>query len=116
MNELVTDDDMAILGNHDDVTLAKWHCMMNSWKWPKEIPDEPKDDGGKGYVSGGRRTQLMAVIEKRVGRRLISWEWNKERMSIPEFNDFYAGTYEGDSAARERYEKKLKERFDLEAK
>ncbi|GAG35397.1 unnamed protein product, partial [marine sediment metagenome] len=35
------------------------------------------------------------------------WEWNKERMTLAEFNDFYAGTYEGDKEARKRSDSRL---------
>ena len=117
LNCLVMPEDYEILNKQDDVTLAQWNCKMNSWEWPEELPNEPKDIDVPMRERGtnGRRSQMMAVIEERVGRRLISWEWNKDRMSIEEFNDFYDGTYKGDKEARTRYKKRLNEKCGIEA-
>ena len=116
-NALVMPEDYEILAKQDDVTLAKWNCLMNRWGWPEELPSKPNDTElpMRERPINGRRSQMMAVIEERVGARLISWEWNKDSMTEEEFADFYAGTYEGDKAAKARYEKRLHERCGIEA-
>jgi hypothetical protein len=97
------EDVLAINKQKDDV-LAEWWCELNRWNWPKGLntPEEPKE-----YVRGGRRGLLMDMICKKIGRKMILRKWN-DHMTAEEFNDFYAGTHEGDEKAAERYYKRLK--------
>lgn len=47
-------------------TLIAWWNLLNSWGWPKEIPDpEPRDS------DNGRRSEIMREIESELGRRVI---------------------------------------------
>jgi len=115
LNCLVMPEDLEVINNQDDVTLAQWACMLNKWEWPEELPNEDKSHETQDYKTGGRRSQLRTLMEDRVGHRLVSWEWNKENMTIEEFNDFYAGTFEGDKEAKARYDKRLNERYGFEA-
>jgi hypothetical protein len=108
----VTTEDYEILNKEDDVTLAQWWCMLNRWDWPEELPNKDLTHRDKGYKTGGRRSQLMNIIENRVGKRLISWQWNKNDMTNEEFNDFYAGTYCGDKEAKSRHEKRDFEKYE----
>ena len=109
----ITLRDYTELAVKSDETLASWHCKINMWEWPPELRDEP-DDRNAPYDINGRRTQMMHVIEQRVGRRAISWEWNRERMTLEDFNDFYAGQYEGDKAAGKRHAKRSMARIKKE--
>ena len=90
--------DLRILDAQTPDTLAGWHCLMNSWGWPTELPDEPPAE----YVPNDRRARLMAEIADRVGHRAISRAWNYG-MTDAEHADFWAGNFESDAAAFARY-------------
>jgi hypothetical protein len=74
-------------------TLARWWCLLNSWGWPKELPQWGNSDV---------RSQLMRYMEQRVSPKECSRYWNRD-MTPEEFEDFWNGTHEGDLAANERY-------------
>lgn len=69
---MITELDVSILNNQTHSTLAVWHCQLNSWLWPEELPDAEKSE----YVKDGRRSQIMHWIENEIGAKLISEEWN----------------------------------------
>lgn len=106
MASKLSTEDVAILAQQDMWILARWWCLLNSWKWPKELPNEEP----RTYVPGGRRGQLMAWIHEAVGHRNISRVWNQD-MTDEEFNDFWRGTYEGHQPSRERHRKRVKDKF-----
>lgn len=108
-----TAKDLAVFDTKDDVTLAQWSNLMNSWGWPDELDDEPDDQNKpvEEYDPAGRRSTLRRYLEERVGGRLCSWEWNKNRMTEDEFDDFWRGVYENDSKAKARYEARLHSRI-----
>ena len=114
---LITQADIDILNKQDDDTLAKWNCLMNSWKWPEDLADEPDDENQpkSDWGKPSRRSEMMQFIEKRVGGRAISWAWNKERMTIEEFKDFYDGAYCGDKEAKKRSDSRLRKKHGITA-
>ena len=114
---LVTQQDLEVMNKQDDVTLAQWNCLMNHWGWPEALADAPNDKSlpPNEWSKSGRRSQVMQFIEDRVGKRLISWEHNKKTMTSKEFNDFYAGYYLGDNAARIRHDDNLKKQCGITA-
>jgi len=111
MNE-ITKADIEIIDSQDNATLAQWNCELNRWNWPEELPDEDKSHESKNYSSGGRRSQLMSLMEERVGHRLISRTWNKD-MTDDEHDDFFNGTFCGDKEANARYEARLKSKHGI---
>lgn len=108
-NVLVTKEDKALFDQQHKETLAGWWCLLNSWKWPEMLSDEPKDEVRKDFNNRG--SQLMREIEKRTTHRMRSWAWNKERMTREEFEDFFSGTFEGNEAAKERHFQRRKKEF-----
>lgn len=102
---MLTNNDLVILeamANKDYRTLAIWYCRLNSWEWPKELPDPVPVQADR----PNRRSALMAWISERIGERLISYEWNINRdwvgnrtLTADEHEDFWRGVYEGNQAA-----------------
>ena len=108
-----TKEDIEIMDKQDDVTLAQWYNKLNRWGWPEELPNEDMAHKNLGkWKPNSRRSNLMDWIYEKVGPRLISWEHNKKSMTKEEFNDFFAGCYEGDKEAKSRYEKQLMKRIE----
>jgi hypothetical protein len=101
----VTPMDLAVMDLKDDITLAEWYCALNLWDWPKALPDEESGDEcrRRDPEHGCRRLALMDEVVRRVGDKLCSRIWNRERMTVQEHDDFWRGTYEGDEEAKERY-------------
>ena len=111
----MTKEDIEVLEQQNMHTLAKWWCEFNSWGWPCTIPNpETKDERfaiyednkATGERKKSRAMQIMDWIDNRIGHRVISQEWNKDRMSPEEFNDFWMEIYEGNKEARERNKKR----------
>jgi len=112
----ITTDDIEILEQQNMHTLAKWWCEFNSWGWPSAIPNPETQDERMSFYENNyklgenkrsRASQIMEWIDNRIGHRVISQEWNKERMSPEEFNDFWLRR-EGNQGAIERDDKKTK--------
>ena len=101
----VTKEDFIIINEQEDLILAEWWCQLNRWDWPEKLPNPESDN----YIPNGRRSKIMDIIDDKISHRLISRTWNK-KMSDTEFEDFYAGVFENDSAARARYDKWLNEK------
>lgn len=96
---MITENDVHILSQQNMETLIQWWHNLNSWRWPKELPDE---ESQKKWKNNGRRDVLMEWITDRVGDRAISRYGNKD-MSDDEFNDFWRGTREGVAQALKRH-------------
>lgn len=101
----ITPEDLNTINNQEDLELAEWWCQLNRWDWPAELPNPESDS----YIPNGRRSNIMNIIDAKIGHKLISRTWNK-KMSDAEFKDFYAGVFENDQAALTRYHKWLNEK------
>lgn len=77
--------DLLLLNGNDDATLAKWWCLLNRWEWPSEVPDPEAKDAPEPQ----RRGALMRGVESRIGTKACLREWNRERMSDEEFEEFW---------------------------
>lgn len=76
--------DKKLILSTDSLTLVLWWSELNTWKWPKQIPDEePKE-----HHSEGRRRELMRYIGKIVGSKAISRVDNSD-MSDAKFEKFW---------------------------
>ena len=102
---MLTANDLEILDSTAPDTLIRWFHLLNEWKWPAELPDpEPTI-----YIKGGRRGELLRTIEATVGLKAILRDWNcsidrgRMGMSEAEFEDFWAGIFEGNAAAADRH-------------
>jgi hypothetical protein len=100
---MLTPTDLEILDAYNPWILANWWCKLNSWEWPKRLPDPEEAK----YIPDGRRHELMQEIMRRVGHKAISREWNSgsfaPRMTDEEHDDFYQGTFCGDEQALHRH-------------
>lgn len=103
----MTETDVDILQKQDGATLAKWWCLLNSWKWPAELPDaEPAHR----KTPADRRGRIMSYIDAKIGHKACMREWNRETMNDQEFEDFWnRGT---DPAAAQRYADYSKRRIE----
>lgn len=77
--------DLLLLNGNDDATLAKWWCQLNSWEWPDQIPDPEPEEKER----PNRRGTIMDEICARIGIKACLREWNRERMSEEEFEEFW---------------------------
>ena len=102
----ITEADLKALNAQSDQVLAEWYCLLNSWKWPNELPDPE----GKIHGSSCRRSVIMGWIGARVGGKLCSRVWNKE-MTDEEHEDFWRAHFENDEAAKRRYHERMKKKF-----
>jgi len=102
-------EDLFVLEKQDDTTLAEWYCKLNYWEWPVELPNPmtQEERNTPEYPHDDRGWKIMCWIKDRVGQRLVSYTWNKDKLNDVQFNDFYRGTYEGDLEAKRRYERWL---------
>lgn len=85
------------------VTLAEWWCQLNSFEWPKELPEQYRKKSNM---------EFMMLIHHHVGHRLCSRVWNKG-MTYKEHEDFFNGTFCGDIEANKRYENYSKEKLKI---
>lgn len=94
----LTNEEIKFLEKQDAHTLAKWWCELNNWKWPKAIPNpETMDErmafwrNGENYNSGKRTRamQIMTWIDNQIGHRACLQEWNKDRMTPKQFDEFW---------------------------
>ena len=76
----ITYEDIEILESTDHKDLAKWWCKLNSWEWVDELPDEPNDSVATSEIND-RRGVIMELIHDIIGERMISREWNRDRMT-----------------------------------
>lgn len=77
-----------------DVPVHKWSsiwCDLNKWNWPTVFDDiKPSDwntlplNDKMDYIS-----EAMAIITETIGEKECSREWNKDRMTLREFEVFW---------------------------
>ena len=82
--------DFDYIKNIDDNRLAKIWCELNKWDWPKEIPYEEKPEEWNILC---RRQKIMDKIRDRIGHKAISREWNIDRMTDEEHEEWFNRTY-----------------------
>lgn len=105
-DEILTEADIIALTAQTPAKLARGYCTLNSWGWPKWLPDRMSlKDRRKSIYGGGpsRAVAAMMWIRKRVGARVVNRAWNRD-MTDDEHEDFWRGTREGDADAMARYE------------
>jgi hypothetical protein len=105
--DIMTKNDLKILGRQTPETLARWYCELNAWEWPKELPDpEPK------HFPSDRRGEIIQWIMWAAGAATSSREWNRSRfsrgMTDEEWQDFWAGEYCGDEEALTRHHERIR--------
>ena len=93
------------------MTLAEGWCALNSWEWPQWLPC-PETYEYRREVKENRGRAAMRWIENRVGKRILSRVWNKDRMTDEEHEDFWRGVHEGNAEALERYYERLGQRYN----
>ena len=62
----------------DDKTLAEWWCFMNS---------------NTNYCYWKDSIQVMDVIQVLIGHKACNREWNKDRMTDEEHDDWYSKNF-----------------------
>ena len=70
----------------EELPVSKWptiYCKLNSWGWPEELQDiKPIGwDGGSWDYQGHYIVPLQRRIEYVCGKKRLSWEHNKSRMT-----------------------------------
>lgn len=110
---MLTDDDLIALATQEPAELARGYCVLNRWGWPEWLPN-PMSLADRQEPGPSRARAAMEWIVKRVGRRVVSREWNRDNMTDDEHEDFYRGMYEGDADAMARYEIRLDREVDCE--
>lgn len=105
-----TKNDIDILFEQNDQTLAEWWLLLNNWGWPEGLTDpEPTV-----HVPDGRRIKLMGLIEKAIGDRLTSRLHCKTLMTEEEFAVFYKASNMGCEEYADEYWKQFNSRSDSE--
>ena len=92
------DRDIKLLAKLDNRKLAEIWGILNSWGWPKEIPDPEKterDHHGKKYSKDSRRSILMNWIHSTIGHKeclRYSNVTKSKRMTNEEFEKWWVQT------------------------
>jgi len=84
--------DIDYLKDVDEQRLAEIWCELNRWDWPNEIPD-PEDVGDIIKNNHPRRNLIMDFIHDEIGDKRCSREWNRDRMTDEEHEDWYHKTF-----------------------
>jgi len=88
MNKNITKADKIILSQQNNATLAKWWCLLNRLEWPEGLPD-PESIKYTCPIAYTRRMKIMDAIERTIGHKATSREWNRE-MGEDRFENWYA--------------------------
>lgn len=89
--QLMVSQDVAILDQQNDLTLASWWSKLNSWGWPDELPNpEPRES-----KVNDRRDIIMGWIQNKIGFKECLRDWNKEAMPGKIFDSWYDGKFKG---------------------
>lgn len=70
----MTEEDIKVLEQQSDKMLAIWHCLLNTWRWPKRHLSNPKSFDY--YRTGGRRSEIMHWIINKIGEKYANRLWN----------------------------------------
>ncbi len=87
--------DIKLLAKLNNEKLAEIWGILNTWKWPKEIPDPEKperDRNGKIYHKNSRRGILMNWINRTIGHKACLKHTNcirNKRMTNEEFEKWW---------------------------
>jgi hypothetical protein len=84
------EEDVILLEQQDNGTLAKWWCELNKWNWPEQIPDKEDPEDRK----NNRRLEIMDWIKSRIGLKECLREWNRETLHGRYFDEWWAKYYE----------------------
>jgi hypothetical protein len=99
-------NDIDILFEQNDQTLAEWWLLLNSWGWPEALSDpEPTV-----YIPDGKRMKLLDLIQKAIGDRLITKLHCKTLMTEEEFTVFYKAANMGCEEYSDEYWKQFNSR------
>ena len=82
--------DVRLLAKLSDERLAEIWSILNTWKWPKEIPD-PENRENDSRING-RRSVLMSWINSTIGHKVCLKYTNcirDERMTEKEFDEWW---------------------------
>jgi hypothetical protein len=102
----MTSKQLEVLVVQDEQTLAAWWCELNSWEWPKALPDpEPNE-----YIRGGVRSQIMHWIDNKIGHRAVLRFHNKN-MPDEVFGSFWRNDREPGTPYGDWLTKKVNERM-----
>ena len=87
-------EDVDIVSDQDEQTLAEWYRLLNTWKWPDALPNPPENDGpGNRPYGKTRRSYLMEYITARIGEMAISYWWNRDRMTLEEHQEWFKARF-----------------------
>lgn len=100
----VSYSEKMLIHDVDEKTAALWWGELNSWGWPEILL--PKDSDK--YIVGGRRSQMMRLIEDRLGMKYILRISNSD-MTDSEFEDFWNMNH--DLEARKRWEERVMRKY-----
>lgn len=119
----LTQTDKDIIQNLPQLRQAEIWCDLNQHITPDEFSHydaeikHQQTIKPKNWTKQNIVTYLMAEIADHVPHKELSRIWNRDRMTPEEFEDFYAGTYLGDLAARDRdrirITRKLAEQYEV---
>jgi len=90
MSTAITDRQLEVLQRQGMETLCEWYCLLNAWKWPEKLPDDPYrglpvDERMRVEMANkdpiGKQGPVLFWIEAEVGEKEISRFWNTKHMS-----------------------------------
>ena len=88
----LTRNERRHLASQTPETLARWATLLNSWEWPDTDAfgkPEPREACNKiGSVTKTKRWALGQWIEREIGVRLISRDWNSD-MTDEQHQEFW---------------------------
>lgn len=102
----ITQAQFDVLEKQNEETLCLWYCMINTWTWPKELPDDPyplvhdRDERMRLLAFQPRRVTCVILdwITGRVGRKAVSRYWNvvfNKHMTEESFQEWWLKEKEG---------------------
>lgn len=100
----VSKHERSLIETQPRQVVAKWWGELNHWGWPTELL--PKDFDN--HIAGGRRGQMMGLIEKRLGMKYLLRKHNSD-MTDSEFEDFWNMNH--DELALERWEQMVERKY-----
>lgn len=83
-----------IILEQTDQRKAEMACEINSWGWPKELEQFIPEGYGVDGESWREGTEIMYFIEDIIGHKAFLKEWNKDRMTETEFEEWYKDAFQ----------------------